>query len=100
MALPSPAKDSYALITGASQGIGEAMARDLAKLGHNVVLVARGQEVLQSIVDELVGNYGIVALCWSAVLSKGDAVHDVIAKMAVVNIHMIHTSAGIVTYAP
>ena len=82
MALPFPAKDSYALITGASQGIGEAMARDLAKLGHNVILVARRQEVLQSLVDEFVGNYGIDALCWPADLSKEDAVDDVIAKMA------------------
>ena len=98
MALPSPAKDSYALITGASQGIGEAMARDLAKLGHNVILVARRQEVLQSLVDEFVGNYGIDALCWPANLTKEDAVDDVIAKMAEVNIHIIINSAGIASF--
>ena len=87
MALPSPSKDSYALITGASQGIGEAMARDLAKLGHNVILVARRQEVLQSLADELVGNHGIEALCWPADLSDDDDVADVIEKIAATNIH-------------
>ena len=95
MALPSPAPDSYALITGASQGIGEAMARDLASLGHNVILIARRKEVLQSLVDEFVGNYGIDALSWPADLSKEPEVDEVIAKMAETKIHIIINSAGI-----
>lgn len=98
MALPSPAKDSYALITGASQGIGEAMARDLAKLGHNVILVARRQGVLQSLADELVGNHGIDALAWPADLSKKEDVDEVISKMAKTKIHIIINSAGIASF--
>lgn len=42
-----------ALITGASSGIGRDMARNLAKLGYNLVLVARNQDGLKEIKEEL-----------------------------------------------
>jgi len=43
----------YALITGASRGIGAATARIFAKKGANLILVARNKEALQKIQDEL-----------------------------------------------
>ena len=49
------------LITGASSGIGEAFARRMAAEGHNLVLVARSEQKLHEICDELMLKNGITA---------------------------------------
>src|SRR4051812_10183515 len=46
-------KDKVAVITGASDGIGRAAARVLAREGAWVALCARGREKLQAVVDEI-----------------------------------------------
>lgn len=51
-----------ALVTGASRGIGAAVARGLARHGARVVLLARGEEALRSLADELGGD-AIVLPC-------------------------------------
>jgi short-subunit dehydrogenase len=49
-----------ALITGASLGIGETFARQLAQQQNNLVLVARSQDKLEALATELTDKYGIV----------------------------------------
>ncbi len=49
------------LITGASSGIGEAFARRLAAEKHNLVLVARSEEKLHTLCDELMVEHKITA---------------------------------------
>lgn len=49
------------LITGASGGIGEAFARRLAAEKHNLVLVARSEEKLHQLCDELMLKHKITA---------------------------------------
>ena len=52
---------NYALITGASKGIGKAIAIELAKRKCNVLLLARSGDLLQQLAAELKKNYGIEA---------------------------------------
>ncbi len=55
---------TYTLITGASMGIGEAFAREFARRGHNLVLVARSCEILQALGEELQQKRGVkVEVC-------------------------------------
>jgi short-subunit dehydrogenase len=57
--LPEPSVRTTALVTGASSGIGTAVATELASRGHAVALVARREERLKSLAEELNSDHGI-----------------------------------------
>ncbi len=52
---------SFALVTGASQGLGRVFARALAARKQNVILVARSKDKLESLAGELKRSYSILA---------------------------------------
>jgi len=59
----------YALITGASSGIGYHLALEFAADGIPVILVARSAEKLSALAHELERDYGIDAKAWPADLA-------------------------------
>jgi len=68
-------KDKVALITGATGGIGEAIARDFARAGATVVLTGRNEAKLAELAAEISG-----AIIIPADLAANNAAADLIAK--------------------
>lgn len=68
---------AYALITGASKGIGKAIATELASRKTDVLLVARSAENLQALADELGKKYGIKTAYLALDLSAENAAQQV-----------------------
>lgn len=66
-----------ALVTGASSGIGAAYAERLASTGHDVVLVARRAERLNSLAERLGAESGIATRVLVADLSDGEGIRAV-----------------------
>ena len=62
-------KNSYALVTGATSGIGLEISRDLARRGYNLILVARTKENLSKTSRELTKEYNIECDYFSSDLS-------------------------------
>ncbi|HEY2441309.1 MAG TPA: SDR family NAD(P)-dependent oxidoreductase, partial [Solirubrobacteraceae bacterium] len=82
MSLPDPTSDSAALVTGASSGIGAAIARELAARGHALVLVARRKEKLDELADELREEFGIRAEAVGCDLGKATSRQRLPARIA------------------
>jgi short-subunit dehydrogenase len=59
VSLPRPSSSSAALITGASAGIGGAIANELGARGHTLILVARRKKRLEEIAQELGQRHGV-----------------------------------------
>jgi uncharacterized protein len=74
-------KDMTALITGASAGLGEEFARQLAQQGADLVLVARSEEKLERLASELRQHAGVEVTVIPADLASSDAVQRLISEV-------------------
>jgi short-subunit dehydrogenase len=72
LALPPPAPNSIALVTGASSGIGVELARGLARRGHSVALVARRTDALERLAAQLRTEHDVRALVYGCDLGDVD----------------------------
>jgi uncharacterized protein len=84
------------LITGASSGIGQAFARSFAALGRNVFLVARSEDKLITLCNELGRSSNIRAQYLALDLTGPDAAADLFeeTKKRGLNIDMLINNAG------
>ncbi|HEX5413206.1 MAG TPA: SDR family oxidoreductase [Terriglobia bacterium] len=82
------ATSSYALITGASSGIGECFASALAGRGHNLVLTARSEGKLSQLAAGLVRRHSIQVEVISADLSSRDAAPQLASTLKAKNLEI------------
>ncbi len=68
---------SYALITGASKGIGKAIAYQLAARKTDLILVARTEKLLEEIASDLIKKYGITVRYYPVDLSENTAAENI-----------------------
>ena len=84
----------WALVTGASSGMGAEFARQLAYKQFNVALVARREDRLQRIARELQQNASIDTRVISANLSRGDFLRKVTEATEGLEINLLINNAG------
>jgi short-subunit dehydrogenase len=102
MSLPAPAADRTCLITGASSGIGADIARLLAKKGHGVTLVARREDRLKELADELSSASPIRAEVVAVDLSDEGARDGLAGEIAQrgLSVDVLVNNAGFSTMGP
>ncbi|NRB38910.1 MAG: SDR family NAD(P)-dependent oxidoreductase [Pseudomonadales bacterium] len=90
----------WALITGASTGIGRAISEQVAQQGLNIVAVARNQNNLDALKNQLENAYGIEVKTISADLSLSESNHDIVQQTADLDIGLLIPNAGIENNGP
>ena len=84
----------WAVITGASDGIGKAFAEEAAKHGINVILIARRKVFLDSLSRELINQYDVEAHVIVADLSSDDGVNLMLKETEQFDVGLFIASAG------
>jgi hypothetical protein len=84
----------WAVITGASSGIGREAARELAARGMNLVLVARQEAALQSLRKEVTERHAVQCLVIAVDLATPSAREAVIARTQGLDVGLLISAAG------
>lgn len=86
---------NYALITGASSGLGKAFALECARRGKNVLLVSLPGENLEALATQISRQYQVETAYFEVDLTEEDAVHRLAAwALERLRIDMLINNAG------
>ncbi len=102
MSLPPPTDSSAALVTGASAGIGAAIARELAARGYPLVLVARRKQRLDELAEELEVKHSVRVHTLACDLTKAAArgrLPGQVARLGL-DVEILVNNAGFATNGP
>ena len=91
--MPS-ATGPWALVLGASDGVGAAYARAMAERGLNVVLLARRQAVLDEVADAIAADTGVETRTLAVDLAGADAMAAIAAATAGLEVGTVMYCAG------
>jgi hypothetical protein len=84
-----------AVVTGASSGIGSVFARALAARGYDLALVARREDRLRRLADELGDRFHVKCTLLKADLTREEELHSVEAFLAsAANLQLLVNNAG------
>ncbi|KAM4614566.1 inactive hydroxysteroid dehydrogenase-like protein 1 [Discoglossus pictus] len=70
----------WAVVTGATAGIGKAYAEELASYGLNIILISRSNEKLQRVSEDITRSYGVKTTCVEVDFSQGRKVYATIKE--------------------
>src|SRR5829696_4505545 len=89
-----------ALVTGASGGIGEELARLFAADGHDLVLVARGRDKLARLAEELGAKHGVGARVLASDLARPEAPREIFEELSAagLSVDALVNNAGVGSY--
>jgi short-subunit dehydrogenase len=90
---------TWAVVTGASDGLGKQFAMQLAEIGFNLVLVARRKNLLDDLSERLNATYKVDCISIDLDLSANDAVASLYEKTSHLGIGLIVAAAGFGTSA-
>ncbi len=85
----------WVLVTGASEGVGQAFVRKLAARGLNVVLTSRNQQNLESLAAEVEHEFGVMTRVVTADLTEPGAVNVLYVRCADLDIGLVISNAGV-----
>lgn len=85
----------YALVTGASSGIGAEFARQLSVIGLNLILVARRLENLKELAAQITNSCKVDVKCIRADLSCPEKVEEVIHACQELHVGLLVNNAGV-----
>jgi len=100
MPVPAPRPDARAVVTGASQNIGEALATELAARGHHLIITARREEVLTALATKLTDRYGVTVEVRAVDLADPEDRGKLCDELATRNVSILCANAGTATFGP
>jgi short-subunit dehydrogenase len=90
----------WALVAGASEGLGAEFATQLAARGLHLVLVARREDMLHSLASDLEGRYGVEARAVPLDLARDDAGTALVERTAGIDVGMLVFNAALSAIGP